>query len=66
MPLRSNPIESSTPAARPRLAVVPGPGDGLGADAMALPSEIALLLRVPLPLPRIASVRRRSPLRSRT
>ena len=50
MPLRSDPIELVVPAAKPRLAVVPKPGDGFGGDAAPLPGELALLLRVPLPL----------------
>ena len=53
MPAR--PAEASAPAARPDLRPV-APGDGgaahlaLGADALALPSELAHILRVPLPL----------------
>ena len=50
MPLQPEPIEPPAPDTRPRLALVPRPGDGLGADALPLPGELALLLRVPLPL----------------
>ncbi len=44
------PPDPTRAAGRPRLSVVEPAGDGLGADALALPSELALLLRVALPL----------------
>jgi general secretion pathway protein L len=48
MPAR--PAESPAPAAGPDLCAVAPADAGLGADALALPSELARVLRVPLPL----------------
>jgi general secretion pathway protein L len=55
MSARSRPGESPVPAARPRLRPVAPAGaapaeTGLGAGALALPTELAHILRVPLPL----------------
>jgi general secretion pathway protein L len=51
MPLRPRHADPPAAPSRPHLALV-GPADaGLGEDALALPGELALMLRVPLPLP---------------
>lgn len=47
--LRRAPAEPPPPAHPPRTPA-PDPSVGLGADVVALPGELALLLRVPLPL----------------